>query len=86
METPADLAGAHGTSTDDPSGALTAQAAHEAGAVLPTVETPIYAVTLDFRVQAPEHEVRALMDGLVHTLLAHPLIAPGAISCSMVAP
>lgn len=69
-----DLAGARGTSYDDPSGALRAQEAHDAGAVLPVVELPVHAVWLEFRVRTSEAEARELAGAVAERLTGHPLV------------
>lgn len=82
MSTLDDLAGVQGTSLDDPSGALAAQAAHEAGAVLPALELPVQLCELLFRVHAPAAEARELVDAIAERLAGHPLVlAP--ITCSV---
>lgn len=76
-----DLAGARGTSSDDPSGALRAQEAHDAGAVLPVVELPVHSVWLEFRVHAPELEATELAHAAADMLSGHPLVlAPVAVT------
>lgn len=74
-ETIDDLAGVRGTSTDDPSGALRAREAHEAGAVIPPLEVPTFDVHLEFRVRGPEADVQELIEGLTDNLVQHPLIS-----------
>ena len=65
-----------GTSLDDPSGALRAQEAHDAGAVEPVVELPVHSVWLEFRVHASELEANELAQAVAGRLSGHPLVAP----------
>jgi hypothetical protein len=69
METIDDLAGWPGTSRDDPSGALRAREAHDAGAVVPPAELPTVTVHLEFRVLAPAGRLQAITDELAELLL-----------------
>jgi len=73
-ETIDDLAGARGTSSDDPSGRAAAQAAYDAGAVEPLLEQPVFSVWLEFRVHGPEREANELANAIAATLLDHPLV------------
>ena len=57
------------TAFDDPSGAKAAQAAHDAGAVLPTVELPTCEVHLEFRVHGTESAARAIATVLENELV-----------------
>lgn len=85
MSTLDDLAGVQGTSLDDPSGALRAKEAHDAGAVLPVVELPVQACSIEFRVHAPAADARELVDAIAVRLSDHPLVlAP--VTCSVTEP
>lgn len=66
--------GIRGSSSDDPSGALRAQEAHDAGAVRPVVEVPIVRATMHVRIQASENEARELVDAIAGRLIDHPLV------------
>lgn len=70
-----------GTSYDDPSGALRAQEAHDAGAVEPVVELPNHVVRLEFRVHGTKERADLIARDLVDVLLdEHDVVHPVAAS------
>jgi hypothetical protein len=75
-----DLAGARGTSTDDPSGALRAREAHDAGAVVPPVELPVWSVWVEFRVHGTRERAQAIADKLSAVALALDVEPPVAVT------
>jgi hypothetical protein len=70
-----------GTSVDDPSGALRAREAHDAGAVVPAVEVPTCSVWLEFRVHGSQEMATELANALAENAAGHPLVvAPVAVT------
>lgn len=63
-----------GTSFDDPSGARRAQEAHDAGAVLPTVEHPNHYATIHLVVHGPLEEAHELVTAVANKLAGHPAV------------
>lgn len=70
----ADELGIVGTSADDPSGRSLAQAAHDAGAVLPPIEEPNHHATIHLVVHGPLEEAHELVQAIAGRLIDHPAV------------
>ena len=69
------------TATDDPSGALTAQAAHEAGAVQEIVRLPHFDVEIHFTIEGDdEADVKEKLVPLVTDLLTDDSVLDAAFT------
>lgn len=69
-------AGIRGSSSVDPSGAAAAQAAHDAGAVIPVAVRPMHDATLSLRLHGDGDDVRELLDTVALLLSGHPSVVP----------